>query len=142
MSQTFMAPFQYSKELEAYQLKKLKWTVAHAYQGSPFYKAHLDAAGVNPQDIQSLDDIRRLPFTTADDLREGYPFPLLSTPVEDVVRIHASSGTTGKKKVLAYTQKDIDDWAHFFARCPGNRPADFSAHCPEKHLPFLRRSPG
>lgn len=117
MPQTFMAPFQDSKELEAYQLKKLQWTVSHAHQGSSFYKAHLDAAGVNPSDIRSLDDIRRLPFTTADNLREGYPFPLLSAPVEDVVRIHASSGTTGKKKVLAYTQKDIDDWAHFFARC-------------------------
>ena len=61
--------------------------------------------------------LKSLPFTTADDLKNGYPFPLLSVPLEDVVRIHASSGTTGKKKVLAYTAKDVDDWAHFFARC-------------------------
>ncbi len=64
-----------------------------------------------------LTTSEKLPFTQADDLRDGYPFPLLSVPMSDVVRIHASSGTTGKKKVLCYTQKDIDDWAHFFARC-------------------------
>ncbi len=69
------------------------------------------------EDIQTLADIRKLPFTTADDLRKGYPFPLLSVPESQVVRIHASSGTTGKRKILSYTQKDIDDWIHFFARC-------------------------
>ena len=73
--------------------------------------------GIKPEDIKSLDDLRRLPFVTAKDLRDGYPFPLLSVPLEQVVRIHASSGTTGKRKILAYTRKDIDDWAHFFARC-------------------------
>jgi phenylacetate-CoA ligase len=74
-------------------------------------------AGVHPNDIQSLDDIRKLPFTTTDDLRAGYPFPLLSVPLSEVVRIHASSGTTGKRKILTYTQKDVNDWADFFARC-------------------------
>ena len=69
------------------------------------------------KDIRTLDDIRKLPFITADDLRQGYPFPLLSVPESQVVRIHASSGTTGKRKILSYTQKDIDDWIHFFARC-------------------------
>jgi phenylacetate-CoA ligase len=77
----------------------------------------MDDAGVKPGDIKNLDDLKRLPFTTADDLKEGYPFPLLSVPFDKVVRMHASSGTTGKRKVLCYTQKDIDDWTHFFARC-------------------------
>jgi phenylacetate-CoA ligase len=74
-------------------------------------------AGVTPDDIQTLDDIRKLPFTSADDLRAGYPFPLLSVPMSEVVRIHASSGTTGKRKILSYSQKDVDDWSYFFARC-------------------------
>jgi phenylacetate-CoA ligase len=91
--------------------------VNHAYHGSSFYRKRLDEAGVDPGSIRSLDDISRLPFTRADALREGYPFPLLSVPLADVVRIHASSGTTGKKKVLCYTKKDIDDWVHLFARC-------------------------
>ena len=104
-------------ELLDLQLKGLKWTVKHAYNGSRFYKSKLDDAGISPTDIRSLDDIEKLPFTTSKDLQEGYPFPLLSVPFEQVVRIHASSGTTGKKKVLCYTQKDIRDWAHFFARC-------------------------
>lgn len=113
---TFMPSFRSADELAAHQLDGLKWTVAHAYTGSPFYRERLDAAGIGPDSITSLDDLTKLPFTKADDLRAGYPFPLLSVPVEDVVRIHASTGTTGKRKVLAYTQKDIDDWAHFFAR--------------------------
>ena len=112
-----MPAFKDIKELEAHQLKGLQWTVNHAYQGSPFYRKLLDDAGVSAEDIHTLDDVQKLPFTTADDLREGYPFPLLSVPDSRVVRIHASSGTTGKRKVLAYTQKDIDDWLHFFARC-------------------------
>jgi phenylacetate-CoA ligase len=105
------------KELERLQLEGLQWTVRHAYEGSPLYRKRLDEAGVNPGSIRSLGDLRRLPFTTSKDLQEGYPFPLLSVPFERVVRIHASSGTTGKRKVLCYTQKDIDDWTHFFARC-------------------------
>jgi phenylacetate-CoA ligase len=72
---------------------------------------------VGPDGITSLDDLARLPFTKASDLKDGYPFPLLSAPMSDVVRIHASSGTTGKKEVLCYTQKDLDDWVHIFARC-------------------------
>ena len=112
-----MPPFRNRDELYKHQLTGLKWTVTHAYHGSPFYQKRLDEAGVQPGNIRSLDDISRLPFTQADDLREGYPFPLLSVPLADVVRIHASSGTTGKKKVLCYTKKDIDDWVHLFARC-------------------------
>jgi len=105
------------EELKGLQLEGLKWTVNHAYKGSPFYRKRMDAAGVIPEDIRSLSDLNRLPFTTADDLKAGYPFPLLSVPMDKVVRIHASSGTTGKRKVLSYTQKDIDDWANMFARC-------------------------
>ena len=112
-----MPPFATRDQLEKHQLKGLQWTVAHTYEGSPYYRNRLDEARINPDDIRTLDDIRRLPFTQADDLREGYPFPLLSVPLSDVVRIHASSGTTGKQKVLCYTQKDIDDWIHMFARC-------------------------
>ncbi len=114
---TFMPDFRSLDELHAHQLEGLKWTVKHAYEGSEFYRKRLDEAGVGPDSITSLDDLERLPFVTADDLRAGYPFPLLSVPFEDVVRIHASTGTTGKRKILAYTQKDIDDWTHFFARC-------------------------
>jgi phenylacetate-CoA ligase len=117
MSKTFMPSFKDIRELEAHQLKGLQWTVDHANRGSSFYRQRLENAGVHPGDIQSLEDIRKLPFTMADDLKEGYPFPLLSVPESQVVRIHASSGTTGKRKVLAYTQKDIDNWLHFFARC-------------------------
>ena len=117
MGKTFMPSFKNMEELQQHQLKGLQWTVAHAYEGSSFYRKKLDQAGVSPVDIQTLDDIRKLPFTQADDLREGYPLPLLSVPDSEVVRIHASSGTTGKRKILTYTQKDIDDWTHFFARC-------------------------
>ncbi len=112
-----MPNYQSLDELAAHQLAGLKWTVKHAYDGSAYYRKRLDEAGIQPQDIKTLADIERLPFTTADNLREDYPFPLLSVPDTDVVRIHASSGTTGKRKILTYTQKDIADWTHFFARC-------------------------
>lgn len=117
MTNSFMPSFKSLDELHAHQLGGLKWTVKHVYEGSEFYRRRLKEAGVSPADIEHLDDIRRLPFTTADDLREDYPFPLLSVPASEVVRIHASSGTTGKRKILSYTRKDIDDWIHFFARC-------------------------
>lgn len=103
--------------MRAFQLEGLKWTVKHVFQGSPFYRRRFSEAGIGPDGIRTLADIQRLPFTTAEDLREGYPFPLMSVPFEKIVRIHASSGTTGKRKVLCYTQKDIDDWADMFARC-------------------------
>jgi phenylacetate-CoA ligase len=105
------------RELNALQIEGLKWTVGHAYKGSQFYKNKLDEKGVKPSDIHTLEDIRKLPFTAAHDLQEGYPFPLLSVPMNKVVRIHASSGTTGRRKVLCYTKKDIDDWASMMARC-------------------------
>lgn len=114
---TFLPVFKNEEDLKKFQLKGLQWTVNHAWSGSEFYKENLSKAGVVPEDIRTLDDIEKLPFTTASDLAKGYPYPLLSVPLEKVVRIHASSGTTGKKKVLCYTQKDIDDWTHLFARC-------------------------
>ena len=117
MQTTFMPSMTTREELTQHQLHGLQWTVAHAYQGSLTYREKLDKAGIRPEDIRSLADLQHLPFTSADDLREGYPFPLLAVPESKVVRIHASSGTTGKKKVIAYTQKDIDDWMHMFARC-------------------------
>jgi len=104
------------EELQQFQVAGLRWTVKHAFEGSSFYQEKLKEAGVHPQDIGCLEDIYKLPFTTAEDLREGYPFPLLSVPLERVVRIHASSGTTGKRKILCYTEKDISDWSDMFAR--------------------------
>ncbi len=99
------------------QLQGLKWTTEHAFQGSPFYRSQMKGQGIAPGDITTLDDLRKLPFTTAEDLKDGYPLPLLSVPEADVVRIHGSSGTTGKRKILAYTQNDIDLWKDMFARC-------------------------
>lgn len=116
-----------SEELREIQLRGLQWTVAHAYAGSPAYRAKFDAAGVEPDRIRSLEDIRRLPFTTAEDLRDGYPFPLRAVPFERIVRVHSSSGTTGKRKNLCYTRKDVEDWTRFFARgfeMAGMTPSD------------------
>jgi len=103
--------------LAAKQLEGLQWSIAHAYAGSPVYRERFIAAGLQPGDIKSLDDLAKLPFTSVEDLRDGYPFPLLAVPHEQVVRIHASSGTTGKRKILSYTQRDIDTWKTMFARC-------------------------
>lgn len=115
--QNFMPTLTTEDELKTHQLAGLKWTVRHAYEGSTEYREKLDQAGITPDKIQSLEDLSKLPFTTAEDLRDGYPFPLKAVPFEQIVRVHASSGTTGKRKVLCYTQKDIDDWGDFFARC-------------------------
>lgn len=117
MKKTFMPQFTDTQQLLDHQLEGLKWTIAHTYNGSPFYRKQFEKAGVTPGDITSLDDLSRLPFTTGKDLKDGYPLPLLSVPEQDVVRIHASSGTTGKRKVLAYTKKDLTDWFDMFARC-------------------------
>ena len=117
MTKTFMPQISSQEELQALQLDGLRWTVRHAFENSPFYRKLLENAGVGPEDIRSMEDIPRLPFTTAADLREGFPFPLRAVPFDEIVRIHTSSGTTGKRKVLCYTQKDIDDWADMFARC-------------------------
>ena len=104
-------------KLKKIQAEGLKWTVSHAYSNSPFYRNKLDDAGIRPEDIRALENLEQLPFTDKEDLQSGYPFPLRSVPFDDIVRVHASSGTTGKRKVLCYTQKDIDIWADMFARC-------------------------
>ncbi|MBQ4133838.1 MAG: phenylacetate--CoA ligase [Desulfovibrionaceae bacterium] len=105
-------------ELFANQLSGLRWTVNHVLKGSDFYRKRLNEAGVSSaQDIVSLDDLRRLPVTTTSDLRDGYPYPLLSVPLKDVVRLHASSGTTGKRKVMSYTQNDVNTFSLQMARC-------------------------
>jgi Coenzyme F390 synthetase len=105
------------EQLRRIQEDGLRWTAMNAYARSPQYRAKFKEAGVDPCAIESLDDLRHLPFTTADDLRQGYPLPLLSVAESDVVRVHASSGTTGKRKILAYTQKDVDTFALQMARC-------------------------
>ena len=99
------------------QEQGLRWTVSHAYNNSPYYKNKLDGAGCLPQDIKCLGDLERLPFTDKHDFLEDYPFPLRSVPMSDIVRIHGSSGTTGKRKILCYTREDVDNWANIFARC-------------------------
>ncbi len=117
MPKTFMPKIRTERELKHLQLEGLQWTVNHVYKNSEFYRKRFDEVGVKPKHIRSLKDLTKLPFTTSQDLQDGYPFPLRSVPFEKIVRIHASSGTTGKRKVLCYTQKDIDDWANMFARC-------------------------
>jgi len=112
-------------EIAALQLHRLKWTLQHAYENVPAYRRKLDAAGATPADIKRLEDLARLPFTTKHDLRESYPFGLFAVPRERIVRIHASSGTTGKPTVVGYTQRDIDTWADLMARsirAAGGRP--------------------
>ena len=103
-------------ELKVLQLERLKSTVERCYNNVPHYRKKLDAAGVKPEDIKTLDDIRRIPFTVKDDLRENYPYKLFASLMKDVVRIHASSGTTGKPTVVGYTKADLDMWAECVAR--------------------------
>jgi len=103
-------------ELEALQLERLQWTVRHAYQNVPHYTRTLDEAGVSPDDIRSLDDVRLLPFTTKEDLRQNYPFGMFAVPMSDVRRVHASSGTTGRPTVVGYTEADLSNWADLIAR--------------------------
>ena len=115
------------EELRALQLSRLRTAVRRAYAHVPRLKAKLDNAGVHPDDLGSLDDLRRFPFTTKDDLRDAYPFGLLAVPMEQIVRFHASSGTTGKPTVVGYTRGDIDTWADLMARsirAAGGGPSD------------------
>jgi phenylacetate-CoA ligase len=113
--------------LRAVQLERLQWTLKHAYDNVPHYRRKFDAAGVKPSDCRSLADLARFPFTTKADLRETYPFGMFAVPMDKVVRIHASSGTTGKPTVVGYTAKDIDTWTHVMARsirAAGAKPGD------------------
>jgi phenylacetate-CoA ligase len=114
-------------ELRALQFDRLRWSVRHAYTNVPHYRAALDAAGVYPDDLTALDDLAELPFTTKADLRDNYPFGMFAVPREEVVRVHASSGTTGKPTVVGYTRTDLDTWAGVMARsirAAGGRPGD------------------
>ena len=103
-------------EIRALQLERLKWSLKHAYDNVPMYKARFDEAGVHPDDLETLADLAKFPFTYKNDLRDNYPFGLFAVPREEIIRIHASSGTTGKPTVVGYTQKDIDNWADLVAR--------------------------
>lgn len=104
------------EELRALQLQRMKWAIRHVYDNVPLYRRKYDAAGVHPDDLKELSDLARFPFTTKADLRETYPYGMFATPMKDVVRIHASSGTTGKPTVVGYTAKDIAMWGQLMAR--------------------------
>lgn len=114
-------------EISALQTERLRWTLNHVYKNVPHYRVKFDAAGVHPDDFRTLADLAKFPFTTKQDLRDNYPYGMLAMPREKVVRVHASSGTTGKPTVVGYTQKDIDTWASLIARsiyAAGGRPGD------------------
>jgi phenylacetate-CoA ligase len=103
-------------ELQALQLERLQWSLQHAYDNVPHYRRAFDEAGVHPADLKTLADLAKFPFTEKKTLRDNYPFGLFAVPREQVVRVHASSGTTGKPTVVGYTQRDIDTWANVVAR--------------------------
>jgi len=115
------------EELARLQLERLQWSLKHAYDNVPQYRRKFDAAGVKPADCRRLEDLRRFPFTTKADLRDSYPYGMFAVPIDRIVRIHASSGTTGKPTVVGYTARDIDTWTHLMARsirAAGARPGD------------------
>ena len=103
-------------EIMGLQLQRMKWSLRHAYDNVPFYKASFDAAGVHPDDLHDLSDLSKFPFTVKTDLRNNYPFKMFAVPREQVARIHASSGTTGQPTVVGYTQNDLDNWGSVVAR--------------------------
>src|SRR5687767_5990217 len=116
-----------TRELQSLQLERLRWSLSHAYDNVARYRQKFDAAGVRPADLRGLGDLSKFPFTTKIDLRETYPFGMFAVPMERIVRIHASSGTTGKPTVVGYTAKDIDIWSSVMARsmrAAGARPGD------------------
>lgn len=103
-------------EIAALQLSRMQWSLRHAYENSPFYHQRFDAAGVHPDDLKSLADLAKFPFTRKSDLRDTYPFGMFAVPQKQLIRIHGSSGTTGKPTVVGYTRRDIDTWADLIAR--------------------------
>mgnify|MGYP000152093528 CR=1 FL=1 len=114
-------------ELHALQLERLRWSLQHAYDNVDFYRTSFDNHGVHPSEVTSLADLSKFPFTAKADLRDNYPFGMFAVPRDQIVRIHASSGTTGKPTVVGYTQADIDMWATLVARsifAAGGRPGD------------------
>ena len=104
-------------EIKALQLVRLKWSVDHAYNNVAFYKKKYDKIGIHPSDLKHLEDIKLFPFTTKEDLRKNYPFDMFAYKLKDIARIHASSGTTGKPTVVAYTKNDLEMWEHLIERC-------------------------
>lgn len=104
-------------EIKALQLNRLKWSVNHAYNNVTFYKNKYDELGIHPSDLKHLEDIKLFPFTTKEDLRQNYPFNMFAHKLDDIARIHASSGTTGKPTVVAYTKNDLEMWEHLIERC-------------------------
>ena len=104
-------------EIKALQLGRLKWSVDHAYKNVTFYKKKYDEIGIHPSDLKHLEDIKLFPFTTKEDLRKNYPFDMFANKLRDIARIHASSGTTGKPTVVAYTKNDLEMWEHLIERC-------------------------
>jgi len=102
--------------LRALQRDRLRWSLEHAYEKVPHYRKVFDVAGVHPGDLKDLADLARFPFTTKADLRAHYPFGMFAVPMQEIVRVHASSGTTGKPTVVGYTKEDIDTWATVMAR--------------------------
>ncbi|MBO9477051.1 phenylacetate--CoA ligase [Shimia sp. R11_0] len=103
-------------EIRTLQLQRLKWSLAHAYENVELYRRRFDAAGVHPDDLRTLTDLAKFPFTYKDDLRDSYPFGMFAVPRAQIARLHASSGTTGKPTVVGYTRRDIDTWADLMAR--------------------------
>lgn len=113
--------------IAALQLQRLQWSLRHAYDNVPHYRRAFDASGVHPDDLKSLEDLAKFPFTGKSDLRDNYPFGMFAVPREQIVRVHASSGTTGKPTVVGYTRRDIDTWADLVARsirAAGGKPGD------------------
>ena len=114
-------------EIHALQLQRLRWTLQHAYDNVPHYKQAFDAKGVHPGDLKQLSDLAKFPFTVKKDLRDNYPFGMFAVPRDQILRVHASSGTTGKPTVVGYTRRDIDHWADLVARsirAAGGRAGD------------------
>src|SRR3954466_15546556 len=114
-------------EIAALQLRRMKWSLKHAYENVAHYRKSFDAKGVHPDDLKQLSDLEKFPFTTKQDLRANYPYGMFAVPMDRIVRIHASSGTTGKPTVVGYTARDIDAWTHLMARsirAAGARPGD------------------
>lgn len=114
-------------EISALQLERMKWSLRHAYDNVPFYKQKFDEAGVHPDDLKTLSDLSKFPFTVKQDLRDNYPFGMFAVPREQIRRIHGSSGTTGQPTVVGYTERDLDTWATVVARslrASGTRPGD------------------
>ena len=104
------------EQMRALQLERLKRMVAYCYERVPMYRTRMDDMGVKPQDIRTLSDVSLLPFTVKDDVRDHYPYGLLAVPMKEIVRLHASSGTTGKPITAGYTRNDLNNWAEMVAR--------------------------